>query len=32
MGQADRDFEKGKADGTEEGLIILEILATALRA
>jgi len=30
MGQADRDFEKGKADGTEEGLIILEILATAL--
>ncbi len=31
MGQTDRDFEKGKADGTEDALIILEILTKAMR-
>jgi|SRR5215831_1984593 len=32
MGLADRDFEKGEADGTAEALIILETLAKAVRS
>ena len=31
MGLADRDFEKGEADGTADALMILETLAKALR-
>jgi len=31
MGRADRDFEKGEADGTAEALMILDVLARALR-
>ena len=31
MGRADRDFEKGDADGTAEALMILDVLARALR-
>jgi purine-nucleoside phosphorylase len=31
MGLADRDFEKGEADGTDDALVILDILARALR-
>ncbi len=30
IGLADRDFEKGEADGTAEALIMLETLAKAL--
>jgi hypothetical protein len=30
MGLADRDFEKGEADGTADALSILETLARAL--
>jgi uridine phosphorylase len=32
MGLADRDFEKGEADGTADALKILETVVTALRA
>jgi purine-nucleoside phosphorylase len=31
MGLADKDFEKGEADGTGDALIILETLARVLR-
>jgi uridine phosphorylase len=31
MGLADRDFEKGEADGTADALLLLEALAKALR-
>ena len=32
MGIADRDFEKGEADGTADALIILETIAKAMRS
>jgi hypothetical protein len=31
MGQTDRDFEKGEADGTADALMILETIAKAMR-
>ena len=31
MGLADKDFEKGEADGTADALMILEALVRALR-
>jgi uridine phosphorylase len=31
MGLAEKDFEKGEADGTADALVILEAIATALR-